>query len=271
MEKSAGISVAEDDGKRNNKVVAVSIIAILLLLGALVWILSTGGAKEQVSPRPQLATVPASTVKEVDESELKKLENRLVSLEENDRPRCVPAKKHAIKKARKHLPPPQKQMVLQKADPAPEQPKAIVAQPQPQPQPASLKVGAECGDSERKGTYQMINGQIACLLDGIVRNPVRIAEPYYCPEPEVVYVQPRQVIYEELPPQEDAYYEESRQDSSWLPWVIGAGALAWGLNRHNSPATVVAQTSRPAVVTGPVGPGVTTGPAGPGVTTGGAW
>lgn len=122
------------------------------------------------------------------------------------------------------------------------------------------KVGTPCPGGGRSGTYQIINGQLACLLDGVVR----VTESYQRPEPEVVYAEPRRIVRDELPSSQDEgdyYYEEDRGSSAW-PWVIGAGALAWALNRHNTsaPATAVA-TGRPAVTTNPVGLGVVTGPA----------
>lgn len=123
------------------------------------------------------------------------------------------------------------------------------------------KVGTQCFSGDRSGTYQIINGQIACLLDGVVR----VTESYQRPEPEVVYAEPRRIIREEFPRQqeEETYYEEDQRGglSSLLPWGIAAGALWWGSTRNNSSAAAVATGRLPGVITGPAGPGVITGPA----------
>ncbi|MBI5400568.1 MAG: hypothetical protein HZB12_00415 [Candidatus Yonathbacteria bacterium] len=124
-----------------------------------------------------------------------------------------------------------------------------VAQPPAQdiqPKVARLdtsKVGTPCHGGDRSATYQIINGQIACLLDGVVRLPVRVVESipamqYYRPAPEVVYVD-RPVAYEQ--PQGDVVYyeEEPQQPSSWVPWAIGAtalGAVWWDATRNRAPA-----------------------------------
>lgn len=133
-----------------------------------------------------------------------------------------------------------------------------------QPKVAQLdtsKVGTPCPGGGRSGTYQIINGQVACLLDGVVR----VTESSYHREPEVVDPESRRPAYDRNmdPSLEDSGYYEEDKGSSWLPWGIAAGALAWGLNRNTSsaPAAAVATGRLPAVITGPAGPGVITGPA----------
>lgn len=138
-----------------------------------------------------------------------------------------------------------------------QQPEPVQTTPQKVAQLGTSKVGTPCpGDGYRSATYQMINGQLACLLDGVVR----VTESYHRPEPEVVYVD--RVIREERAPsrEEEVYYEEDR-GSSVLPWVIGGGALLWALNRNTSPAATVQGRAPAGVLTGRTPAGV----------LGGAW
>lgn len=50
-------------------------------------------------------------------------------------------------------------------------------------------VGTQCHDGDRSGTYQIINGQLACLLDGVTQLPVRYTEErqYHPSVSEVTY------------------------------------------------------------------------------------
>lgn len=99
-------------------------------------------------------------------------------------------------------------------------------------QPALTREGTECHDGERRGAHEMRSGQMACVLYGVTntssvsvqaREHV-IVRQYRQSEPEVVYVDRR--VYEPQFQEEPMYYDEPQQESSWVPWAIGATALA---------------------------------------------